>query len=40
MEVEFTLTVNTDVAKGLITELYQILEELGVADKMKIEETY
>jgi hypothetical protein len=39
MEVEFTVAVNTDVARGLIMELRQILEDLGVADKMKIDES-
>ena len=38
VEVQFTLTVNADVEKNLVAELRQILNDLGIADKVRIEE--
>ena len=35
--VDFSATVRSDVAVGLATEVRQILEELGLADKVKVE---
>jgi hypothetical protein len=35
--LEFSVTVSTDVANGLATELRQILGELGLADAVKVE---
>lgn len=35
--LEFTVTVNADHAAGLATELQQILQELGLADKVRVE---
>ena len=35
--LEFTVTVKADVAGGLATELRQILQELGLAEAVRIE---
>jgi hypothetical protein len=35
--VDFSATVRSDLATGLTTELRQILDELGLADKVKVE---
>ena len=37
VEVEFTLTVSPDASGGLVAELEQILNDLGIADQVKIE---
>lgn len=37
VQVGFTLTVNADTSKTLIAEIKQILEDLGVADKVAID---
>ncbi len=37
VEVAFTLTVSTDTSRALVQEIKQILEDLGVADKVKID---
>jgi hypothetical protein len=36
--VEFTLTVSADTSRAFVAELRQILEDLGIADKVKIDE--
>ena len=38
VEVAFTLRINADASKNLIAELKQILDDLGIADKVRIEE--
>ncbi len=38
VEVAFTLTVSAEASRGLIAELRQILDDLGIADKVKIDE--
>lgn len=35
--VEFSVTVPSDSANGLVTELRQILQELGLGDTVKVE---
>lgn len=35
--VDFSATVRSDLAAGLTTEVRQILDELGLADKVKVE---
>jgi hypothetical protein len=35
--LEFTVTVKADTARGLATELRQILQELGLAEVLRIE---
>jgi hypothetical protein len=35
--LEFSATVSADSANGLATELRQILQELGLADAVKVE---
>jgi len=35
--VDFSATIRSDMAAGLTTEIRQILEELGIADKVKVE---
>jgi hypothetical protein len=35
--LEFSVTISADVANGLATELRQILQELGLADAVKVE---
>jgi hypothetical protein len=37
IEVDMSTTVNDDMAAGLIRELRQILSELGLADKLRVE---
>jgi hypothetical protein len=36
--VEFRVTVANDAAKTMVAELKQILDDLGIADKVRIEE--
>jgi hypothetical protein len=36
--VEFSVTVNRDVAGSLTADLHQILEDLGLADKVRLDE--
>jgi hypothetical protein len=36
--VDFSVTVNTDVAASLTSDLRQILDDLGLADKVRLEE--
>jgi thiamine monophosphate kinase len=38
LEVEFVVTVNADTSEGLIANLHQILSDLGISDKVSIEE--
>ncbi len=38
VEVNFTVTVNADASKNLVAELRQILDDLGIADKVRIDE--
>jgi hypothetical protein len=35
--LEFTVTVKADTAGGLATELRQVLQELGLAEAVRIE---
>ena len=37
--VDFSATVNNDVAGSLASDLRQILDDLGLADRVRIEET-
>jgi hypothetical protein len=37
VEVAFTLTVSADASKSLLAELRQILNDLGIADKVKVD---
>jgi hypothetical protein len=36
--VDFSVTVNTDVAASLTSDLRQILDDLGLVDKVRLEE--
>jgi len=36
--IEFSVTVNSDVAPNLVVELRQILDELGLTDKVHVAE--
>ncbi|MGQ9824615.1 MAG: hypothetical protein ACUVSK_06400 [Desulfotomaculales bacterium] len=36
--VEFSVTVDGGSAAGLVRELRQVIDDLGLADKMRIEE--
>jgi len=37
--VDFSVTVNSEVARSLTLDLCQILDELGLADKVKIQDS-
>jgi len=37
--VDFSVTVNSEVARSLTLDLCQILDDLGLADKVKIQDS-